>query len=560
MSRKTVIYLISLKITIYLFSLSSPAIGGVDCHNNRTINLTNKEIFKNLMKQSVFQVVVASNGPPRKEETIGTATLISEDGYLLTAAHIFETDKRRIFDGLKSKKMSLLLRIPLDEKDHLIYKGEYAKRLSDKYDISVIKLADWDNNRKYRAIELDVKRNPHDTDARLMGYIANERYPTLSETGNVLRTSRLDGYLRATSLAAYQGYSGGLLVGDRAKGIALLSGKYVQTEDNNVDWADIGDIDNGALIAVPLSAVIDKLSELKLENTDKFIRKLKGSEKTIPAYDFSDLIKNDRLAAIALAYRLKTLDNIVGLSNKDNKWNVFELVHCLMPSEIAKNIILSKINLSGTETDKQWFNNEVAKYTLKIARESDDIEYSLANYDLATAAITNGNFDEAYTNYAYLDFYKAAMRAENMGISVIGEVAPATILSIALKNIVGNNPSHTAVPQNISHSRSLLFSAATVEFDKIGNYYEGSLAASAAILSQGGSNKALTKDFILLNSKAINSTSDEMLRKELMNDREAINVINSDSGYKEYVLDTGKLSFPSDERLLNSAESLQLAH
>ena len=125
--------------------------------------------FKNEFGKSVFQVIVVSDGSPRKEETIGTATLVSNEGYLLTAAHIFETDKNRIQKGIDNKNLHLFLRIPVDESNHESYRGSYVKKISKKFDLSIIKLSDWNAHRRYSPVWLDVKSNPHDYEARLMG-------------------------------------------------------------------------------------------------------------------------------------------------------------------------------------------------------------------------------------------------------------------------------------------------------------------------------------------------------------------------------------------------------
>lgn len=170
----------------WLFFSALTAFGGdIQCPNQVDIDIGNAKKFKARLENSVFQVVIESDSQPQKEETIGTATLVSSEGHLLTAAHIFEADNNRILRGIDNNQLKLFLRIPVDENEYVKYRSSNVIKLSDKHDLSVITLSDWDNNERFFPIWLDVKNDPYNDDARLMGYIINKRYPSVSGKGNI---------------------------------------------------------------------------------------------------------------------------------------------------------------------------------------------------------------------------------------------------------------------------------------------------------------------------------------------------------------------------------------
>lgn len=547
-------------LAITLSILFSPVYGEINCPSGNKIDLDNKKEVKKLLSQSVFQVVIVSYGPPRKEETIGTATLVSDEGYLLTAEHIFESDQQRILKGLASNKLKLQLRIPANETENFVYNG-HVKKLSEKFDLAIIRLSDWDWNRRYLPIGLDVKSNPIDDEARLMGYIVNKRFPTISEKGNLIRESSADGYLRATNLSAYQGYSGGLLISSDGMGVAVLSGKFVKDNDDNITWAEIGDRENNALNAAPLIAVINELSNLSLGKTDNFIERLNSSNKTIPDYEINDLLKFNRLAAIALASRLMSADEIkkLKLTNKENQWHMFSLVECLMPRNITKEIFFKLRQASSSEDQKKWFSSEVVKFALKAARESKDLKYSLGMYDLAFSAIDSTEFDEAYMNYAYLDYYKALLNANHEGIALINVDSPSEVIGESIIKISKNMLDYSSMSKPISASRSLLFSAATAELNKKGKYYDGTITAAAALKTAYKVNDTLVKDWYFMNSKAINTEKDQGLLNSLIIERGAVNWQDpSDTtDSSKFTVNLDEISTPSSTQLLKSVVELK---
>ena len=217
----------------------------------------------------------------------------------------------------------------------------------------------------------------------------------------------------------------------------MLSGSFVKDDDENITWSEIGDMENGALNATPLRAVIEELSNLNLKRTKDFVDMLKKSTKTILDYEMNDFIKHERLAAIALAFRLKekTTIKMPGLGNRENKWKFFLMAQCLMPSDLTQDIFDVMNQQSVSIDERNWFTNEVVKYALNEARETKDIEYSLDMFALYDFAADNAGLDEAYMNYAYLDYYRTTIKAKELGIQLPRSKFPSAVIGTSLAKI-----------------------------------------------------------------------------------------------------------------------------
>ncbi|WP_440055873.1 S1 family peptidase [Pseudoalteromonas sp. T1lg65] len=449
-------------------------------------SLASKSDFKNLLANSVFQILLVTNDNPRTEKRIGTATLISEDGYMLTAKHIFELNNYH-------SQSRIIARLAKNESEFVTYNVELVKPFHKTLDIAMLRLTDVSENTVV-PIPVNFKSKFGRHEARIMGYPIDSQLPSLSELGNMYSQTN-DGYAKVTQLSAFKGYSGGLLVNTYGYGMGVLSGKMVVRDDGSVTWLDIDFEDNGALNVVPLWSVLDFFADIKSNKIDSYYHRIISSDEYVQKYELEDFIRRDRFSASLLAFKL-AMEREKFTIGEGNFLDTVDFINCLLPYNLASQTInrwVAKNSSIANKTFRHTLSNARLAFTKIQNSEAQFIESALAYYKQSNEISKNLNISTATANYMSLEYSIVAHMAKNEGMNLTSAELPQTILSEQLKqnnyNLAINTDNRT-----VAASYSLLLDAASTYLNEQSTAKAGSILAEAAFITSGQRNPQMKEN------------------------------------------------------------------
>lgn len=473
-------------LTLYLaLSIFFPdARASIECPLKRDFELDKKDEFLDEFGKSFFKVWAVSTDSGEAKEPLGTATLISDKGYLLTAAHLFyDVDGGRVIKGIESGDFEIRLTLPMSKDGAVVkeYRAILVKRLSNNLDVALIKIDDesWRYNNVSEPVSLDFKVRPMNQSVALIGYPVDRSDQVISSIGSVVDISDDRRFVQATDLEIYQGFSGGILINSKGMGVAVFSGAYVIDESGNVNWRKLDHRTNKALNAVPMITISDYFSGIRLEEVESIAQSLVFGDSLFPAHRINGLMEKDSFQSIVLSHRILELIEENGINNFDNRFNAFQFATCMLYSEKLKYFFATVITHLTNSPDKSRFAKKIAYMVLDKARAAPDVEEASDMFHLFDIASAEAGIKESVRNYAMLDYYKNAYRAQSKNILIEGK-NPSVILKAAFERMSRTDNLSGNELERVLKSRSLLYSAAAAELSRKGEIYSGSLAAISA--------------------------------------------------------------------------------
>jgi S1-C subfamily serine protease len=473
-----------LTLLLVLIFIAADVQASIECPLKRDFQLDKKDEFLDEFGKSFFKVWAVSTGPEKTTEPLGTATLISDKGYLLTAAHLFyDVDGDRIIKGVESGELEIHLTLPMSNDGSVFekYRAKIVKRLSNDLDVALLKIDDdlWEYNNVSEPVSLDFKVRPMNQSVTLIGYPVDRSDQIISSIGSIVDISADRRFIQATDLEIYQGFSGGVLINSKGLGVAVFSGAYVINEEDEVNWSKLGHRNNEALNAVPMITISDYLTGIQLEEVDSIARNLVLGDSSFPVYRINGLMENDSFQSIVLSHKILELIEDNKINNSDNQVNALLFASCMLYSERLTDFYKRVIAKLTNSWERSRVAQKVASIALDKARDADDLDESMGMFELFNLASVEAGVRESVRNYAMLDYYKNASQATIKNNLVVMK-SPSKILKSAFEQMSqGENLSGDEL-EMVLKSRSLLYSAAAAELRKKGEIYSGSLAAISA--------------------------------------------------------------------------------
>lgn len=474
----------SLTLFLVLSVIGADVRASIECPLKRDFQLDKKDVFLDEFGKSFFKVWAVSTDSGRTTEPLGTATLISDKGYLLTAAHLFyDVDGGRIIKGIESGDFEIRLTLPMSKDGSVFeeYRANLVKRLSNDLDVALIKIDDdlWKYNNVSEPVSLDFKVRPMNQSVTLIGYPVDRSDQIISSIGSIVDISADRRFIQATDLEIYQGFSGGVLINSKGMGVGVFSGAYVVNEEGDVDWSKLGHKDNKALNAVPMITISDYLTGIQLEEVDSIARGLVLGDQSFPVYRINGLMENDSFQSIVLSHKILELIKDNKISNSDNQVNALLFATCMLYSEKLTDFYKRVIAKLANSWERSRVAKRVAYIALDKARGADDLDEALGMFELFNLASVEAGVRESVRNYAMLDYYKNASQATIRNDLVVMK-NPSKILKSAFEQMSQAEDLSGEELKIVLKSRSLLYSAAAAELRKKGEVYSGSLAAISA--------------------------------------------------------------------------------
>lgn len=327
--------------------------------------------YKNSYKGSVFKVYKSS---VEKENFLGTATLIDNRGYFLTASHIFREDPYK--DEYFNQKIEPYpLKLYLQNAYSTFEGTEFVSPLSkDDPDLSIIH-ADLRDIR-VPPVEPFIESPGDDPgELLLMGFsedVEGLEKELISSTAGVTSKYRM---IIVAALQKFKGKSGSLGINSNGYGIAALHGNDESSEEVTpillLDKEQLPK-NRGSVFLTP--TYFGKTLFLQIPNSARgkaLIDKIKNKKLTEDK-DFIANLKYQLLSNIELIHLYKALEeDYVVFNNAYNNQDVSKIIEDLFSCKGLKNHVINFLKL-----DKKHFRY-AGYYSLKNGRDLARVEAML---------------------------------------------------------------------------------------------------------------------------------------------------------------------------------------
>lgn len=449
-----------------------------------------------------FKVFI-KNESKSTEKALGTATLISNEGHVITARHLFDIDNGLVRKQLKSGKASLVLRSTNTAQGmntHYEFKAELEAETSESpVDAAILRITDWKNQTELKPMVLNFTKERIVFKARFLGWKLESDKISIAWDGNVEHS---DGhFLRITRIPGYHGYSGSLVLNEEGHGFGLVSGRYVGQEKGGVKkWIHVDDIDNRAMNVVDVRYIVDLLLKAKSGLTGNVIRDLRKSAQ-FRAARLNQILQKNPVAAFAICQKLKALEN--GIKNSRNRRNAMKFCGCIYePSSTFLDKLMDRINNLKYANRSKEMKLNLALTTLERARASyKQYRKSRSPVLLARSLNLYRNAEKLASKHMsaavkkklgemYLEYYAVAKSARRKGVRLPKYDQPVHVLERGYK---------------VANSGKVLL-ALTPELIRQKRFKDATLIAAAALNSSDVDKSRAARDYAhTLNIRIMNA-------------------------------------------------------
>lgn len=444
------------------------------CLQRATYNLNNEGVILQQLSQSVFLLERWSE----KESSyipLGTATVISKSGHLLTAKHLFEyantanltleefrvthtdreTQKRSTFniDSIKHHKFS---------------------------DITIIKAKDW-NEYLFQPVKLNFDFLTYPSKVQMYSYSLESPFEALmSTTGSITRKDS-NKFIIIDQIKPYNGQSGSLLINENLHGVGVLSGYIVDDGRVVTSYSELREQEFKFIRATSTHFVQDMVPELEMKDANELVNIFINNPGPLPESDIRYSLKHNPLSYFLAIIKIVDEHNEIIGKIPDSKlasdfWFQFvSYSSCFLNTDISRQY--SRKIHSSLPPNKL---DSIVKLQIDEARRNKDIETSIAYFSAANQlAELSPELSKRY--WANLDYtaLEIAKRINKPSSETIG--SNIALASLVVSERIKNYPNiqHRLTNLQIDSTQQVLLSAS--QFSQAGeSHYAGSQFALAA--------------------------------------------------------------------------------
>ncbi|OQQ04839.1 hypothetical protein BK412_07575 [Vibrio campbellii] len=444
------------------------------CLQDDQIDLSNEGDLVYRLAPSVFLLERWSE-KSRDYIPLGTATVISKSGHLLTAKHLFEytntvnlaPDKFRLThtDRETEKKTS--------------FKVDSIKHHKDG-DISIIKVVER-NEYSFKPIKLNFDFKAYPSNVKMYSYtLDNPHEPLISSLGSITRKDSSN-FIIIDQIKPYNGQSGSLLINENLHGVGVLSGYIVDDGRAVTLYSELREQEFKFIRATSTHLVQEMVSDLEMKDASNLVNIFIENPGPLPESEIKHSLKNNPLSYnLAMTKIVDEHNDVIGrIPNSrlaSDFWFQFtSYSRCFLNTNVAKSY--SRRIYSSLPKDKV---DSIVKVQIGKARKNDNLKESIAYYRSASQLVEmSAELNSRY--WANLDYTaleivqkikegKEEEKGTNMALASL-------IVSERIKGY--SNIQHRLTNLQVDSSQQVLLSAS--QFSQAGeSHYAGAQFALAA--------------------------------------------------------------------------------
>ncbi|EOV9407054.1 TPA: trypsin-like peptidase domain-containing protein [Vibrio parahaemolyticus] len=463
---------IAVIIALFTITISNSFAG--PCLQNIKYDLDDEGVIVKELSQSVFLLERWSE----KENAyipLGTATVISKSGHLLTAKHLFEyantanltPDKFRVthIDRETQKKKS--------------FNVENIKHHKES-DITIIKAKEW-NKYLFKTVKLNFDFLAYPSKVKMYSYsLDNPLEALMSSSGSITRKDS-NNFFIIDQIKPYNGQSGSLLINENIQGVGVLSGYIVDDGRTVTSYSELREQEFKFIRATSTHLVQDLVPELEMEEADELVNSFINNPGPLPDTEIRDSLKfNPLLYYLAIIKIVDEHSDIIGKIPTNTLASEFwfqftSYSSCFLNTNVARQYS-NKIytSLPPNKLDS------IVRLQINEARSNKDIETSIAYYSAANQ-LANLNPELSKRYWANLDYtaLELAKRINNTLSDTTGSNIALASLVVSERIKFYTNIQHRLTNLQIDSAQQVLLSAS--QFSQAGeSHYAGSQFALAA--------------------------------------------------------------------------------
>lgn len=433
---------------VALILLSSSAEGDIYCPRKSILDLRGRAEFLDNYDDITFRVLLSNIDPQTnaiKTRSLGTATLVSEEGYLLTSRHPFEIEEQTVRKQLLNGKARLYIESHDAESNswhnYEVKLVEFPEKSTQ--DIAFLQTVNGAPLQRSPPFLLNFKDDPRYFESRVLGFPLDKNMPSLIET--VEFHHKRDGLMKIAG-PLYHGFSGALIVNSFGYGYGVLSGRSL-LGDQLENWLTVDEDENKILNAVPLEAVIPWLSNLSFKNADLIVAELEkptSISETERTKVLNQALKYENLAGLKIAEALMKLgpDHLIEAGKGYYDYVMF--LTCLRGQKYVSDMFAKAASHQESSMRFSRWATDIARYALDKARGSflkyektqgvDDIAESISYFELydTVGTLADDAKNLNYRSNALWDYGKALLTAEENGLTTNPETGSGDLLARAI--------------------------------------------------------------------------------------------------------------------------------
>ncbi|MEZ9507491.1 serine protease [Vibrio cyclitrophicus] len=426
-----------------------------------------------LMEKELSKSVFLLERKSKKDGTyipLGTATLITRSGHLITAKHLFEYHDTK---GLSADEF----RVTHADKTSYIVENIIKH---NKYDISIVKVKGV-NNYLYQPIRLSLEFNSLSSKVQMYSFtLDNPDKATISSTGRVTRKDK-DNYYSIDQIKPYNGQSGGVIFNKNLHGVGILSGYIVDNNKPVTLYGEIIERDFNFIRAISTHVIQDIIHNIELDESNIIVDGFIDKPGPIPDSEIKNSLKYNPLSYYLAVVKIieKHIDLIKEMPPElinDFSFQFSRYSGCFLSSEIARyynNKMFSSLPLSTTKS--------ILSSKINDARKGDNLSVSIESYFFANQILeSTPSLNKSYlANLNYLSLELASKINESSVIDL--DVNKDTLASLVISSRIKNYPAfqHNLTENQIHSSQQVLLSASALA-QGFKSQYAGSQFALAA--------------------------------------------------------------------------------
>ncbi|KAA8677284.1 trypsin-like peptidase domain-containing protein [Vibrio gigantis] len=463
---------IAATIASFVVTMSNSFAG--PCLQSATYNLNNEGVILQQLSQSVFLLERWSE----KENSyipLGTATVISKSGHLLTAKHLFEYTNTANLNLNKFR----VTHTDRETQKQSAFSIDNIKHHKDS-DITIIKAKDWNEN-LFRPIKLNFDFRTYPSEVKMYSYsLDNPLEALMSSPGSITRKDS-NKFIVIDQIKPYNGQSGSLLINENLHGVGVLSGYIVDDGRVVTSYSELREQEFKFIRATSTHLVQDMVSELEMKDANELVNIFINNPGPLPEPDIRHSLKHNPLSYyLAIIKIVDEHNEIIGkiptTRLASDFWFQFtSYSSCFLNTDIARQY--SRKIHSSLPSNKL---DSIVKLQIDEARRNKNIETSIAYYSAANQlAELSPDISKRY--WANLDYtaLEIAQRINNPSSDTIGSNIALASLVVSERIKSYPNIQHRLTNLQIDSTQQVLLSAS--QFSQTGDsHYAGSQFALAA--------------------------------------------------------------------------------